>query len=60
MASKGLVMHITNALGQYFLIPAPTSDITLRLIDNKSSRLIPGFLGTPAVTITTSESFIAE
>ena len=53
-------MQITNALGQYFFIPAPTSDITFKLMDNKSSRLIPGFLGTPAVTITTSESFIAE
>ena len=33
---------------------------TFKLIDNKSSLLIPGFLGTPAVTITTSESFMAE
>ena len=60
IASRGLVMQITNAFGAYFFIPLPTSDITFKLIDNKSSLLIPGFLGTPAVTITTSEPLIAE
>ena len=53
-------MQITKALGAYFFMPAPTSDITFKFIDNKSSLLIPGFRGTPAVTITTSASLIAE
>ena len=48
-------MQITKAFGQYFLMPAPTWRITLVLMPIKSSRLIPGLRGTPAVTITTSE-----
>ena len=54
IASSGLVMQITNAFGAYFLMPAPTWPITLRLISSRSSRLIPGLRGIPAVTITTS------
>ncbi len=59
MASSGLVMQITKALGAYFLMPEPTCSITLRLMSSKSSRLMPGLRGTPAVTMHTSASAIA-
>ena len=39
---------------------APTWAITLRLMPSKSSRLMPGLRGTPAVTITTSAPAIAS
>jgi hypothetical protein len=42
IASSGLVMQMTNALGAYFLMPAPTCSITLRLMPSRSSRLMPG------------------
>src|SRR6266702_6227138 len=48
MASSGLVMQMTKALGAYFLMPAPTCSITLMLMLKRSSRLIPGLRGTPA------------
>ena len=54
MASSGLVMTMTKALGAYFLMPAPACSITLRLIESRSSRLMPGFRGTPAVMMMTS------
>ena len=57
MASRGLVTQMTKASGAYLRKPAPTCSMTLRLISSRSSRLMPGFLGTPAVTITTSASF---
>ena len=53
MASSGLVMQMTKALGAYFLMPAPTCSITLMLMPNRSSRLMPGLRGTPAVTMQT-------
>jgi len=59
MASRGFVMQITKASGAYCLMPWPTASITLRLMPMRSSRLMPGFLGTPAVTITTSAPSIA-
>ncbi len=54
IASSGLVMQMTKASGAYLAMPAPTCSITLRLISSRSSRLMPGLRGTPAVTITTS------
>ena len=51
MASSGLVMQMTKALGAYFLMPEPTCSITLRLMPRRSSRLMPGLRGTPAVTM---------
>ena len=54
MASSGLVMQMTKASGAYCLMPAPTASITLRLMPSRSSRLMPGLRGTPAVTMTTS------
>ena len=54
MASSGLVMQITKAFGAYFLMPAPTWSMTLRLMPSRSSRLMPGLRGTPAVTMHTS------
>ncbi len=60
MASSGLVMQMTKASGAYFLMPAPTCSITFRLISSRSSRLMPGLRGTPAVTMTTSAPEIAS
>jgi hypothetical protein len=54
IASSGLVMQMTKALGAYLRMPAPTCSMTLRLTPIRSSRLMPGFLGTPAVTMQTS------
>ena len=56
MASSGLVTQMTKASGAYLRKPAPTCSMTLRLISMRSSRLMPGLRGMPAVTITTSES----
>ncbi len=56
MASSGLVMQITKALDAYFLMPEPTCPITFRLISSRSSRLMPGLRGTPAVTMQTSHA----
>ncbi len=53
MASSGLVMQMTKALGAYFLMPAPTCSMTFRLMPSRSSRLMPGLRGTPAVTMHT-------
>ena len=47
-------MQMMKALGAYFLMPAPTWSITLRLMPSRSSRLMPGLRGTPAVTMHTS------
>ena len=47
-------MQMTKALGAYFLMPAPTWSMTLRLMPSRSSRLMPGLRGTPAVTMQTS------
>ncbi len=59
IASSGLVMQTTKASGACALRPAPTASITLRLMPSRSSRLMPGFLGTPAVTMTTSAPAMA-
>ena len=59
IASRGLVMQITKAFGANLAIPSQTDFITFKLIPNKSSLLIPGFLATPAVTIQMSESSIS-
>jgi hypothetical protein len=53
IASSGLVMQMTKASGAYFLMPAPTCSMTLRLMESRSSRLMPGLRGTPAVTMQT-------
>ncbi len=60
MASSGLVMQMTKAFGAYFFKPAPTCSITLRLMLSKSSRLMPGLRGTPAVTMHTDAPSIAS
>jgi len=59
MASSGLVMQMTKAFGAYFLMPAPTCSMTFRLMPSRSSRLMPGLRGTPAVTMQTSAPAIA-
>ena len=55
IASSGLVTQMTNAFGQFFLIPLPTDSMTDVLMPRRSSRLMPGLRATPAVTMTTSE-----
>ena len=60
MASRGLVMQMTKALGAWVLSPSPTAFITLRLMPSRSSRLMPGLRGTPAVTMQTSAPAIAS
>ena len=54
IASSGLVMQMTKASGAYCLMPSPTAFMTLRLMPSRSSRLMPGLRGTPAVTMMTS------
>ena len=53
-------MHITNAFGEVSLIPSATCLIIFKFVPNKSSLVIPGFLGTPAVIIITSESLVSS
>ncbi len=53
-------MQMTKAFGAYFFRPAPTWSITLRLMPSRSSRLMPGLRGTPAVTMQTSAPSIAS
>ena len=54
MASSGLEITITNAFGHFsFTLPA-TSRMILMFTPRRSSRLMPGLRGTPAVTMTTS------
>ena len=60
ITSSGFVIQITNAFGEYFLIPCATSLIIFKFIPKRSSLLIPGFLGTPAVIIITSEFLISS
>ena len=59
IASSGLVMQMTKAFGALALMPAPTASITFRLMPSRSSRLMPGLRGTPAVTMTTSAPAIS-
>ena len=54
ITSNGFVIQITKALGALVFIPSATCLIIFKLIPNKSSLLIPGFLGTPAVIIITA------
>ena len=60
ITSKGFVIHITKALGDVVLIPCATCFIILRFMPSKSSLVMPGFLGTPAVIIMTSEFFVSS
>ena len=52
-------MTMTKALGAYFLMPAPAWSITLMLMPSRSSRLMPGLRGTPAVMMITSAPSIS-
>ena len=54
IASSGLVMQMTKAFGACALMPSPTAFMTFRLMPSRSSRLMPGLRGTPAVTMHTS------
>ena len=51
---------ITKAFGDVFFMPSPTCLIIFKFIPSKSSLVIPGFLGTPAVIIITSEFFVSS
>ena len=60
ITSKGLVIQITKASGEVFFIPSATCLIIFKLMPKRSSRVIPGFLGTPAVIIITSEFLVSS
>ena len=53
-------MQITNAFGDVSFIPSATCLIIFKLVPSRSSRDIPGFRGTPAVIIITSESLVSS
>jgi len=48
------------AFGDFSTTCPTTVSMIFLLISRRSSRLIPGFRGTPDVTITTSESFVSS
>ena len=52
---QGFAMLITKAPGACVLMLVATSRMILRLISSRSSRLMPGLRGTPAVMMITSE-----
>jgi len=54
MASRGLEMTMTNALGQCCLMPSATLVMIFEFTAMRSSRLMPGLRGSPAVTMHTS------
>ena len=60
MASKGLVMTMTKAPAQCRLTALAMVEMTPALMPIRSSRLMPGLRGTPAVTMTTSAPRIAR
>jgi hypothetical protein len=55
MASSGLDTRITMLSGAYFLMFSLTDLTIFTLVPMRSSRLMPGLRGMPAVTTTTSE-----
>ena len=54
MASSGLVTMMEKALGACCFTPLATLVMILMLVASRSSRVMPGLRGRPAVTITTS------
>ena len=52
-------MTMTKASGQCVLMPSATWAMTPAFLAIRSSRLMPGVRGKPAVTITTSEPAMA-
>ena len=60
ITSSGFVMQITKALGQCAFMPSATWPMTPAFLASRSSRLMPGMRGKPAVTITTSDPAMAE
>ena len=60
MESSGFVITMTNASGACCLIPWATLVMASRFTLIRSSRLIPGLRGTPAVTMHTSAPSMAE
>jgi hypothetical protein len=60
MASSGLLTTMMIAWGLVLLISALTAPTILALVLNKSSRLMPGLRGMPAVMTTTSLSAVAS
>ncbi len=60
MTSSGLVMTMTKAFGAYLPMASPTVLQTPLLMPIRSSRLMPGLRGMPAVTMTTSAPAMTE
>ena len=59
MASRGLETMIRIDSGDCATTFATTSDMILKLVLSRSSRLMPGLRGMPAVMITMSELAVA-
>ena len=59
ITSNGFVMQITKALGEVFYSICNLF-YYFKFIPSKSSLVIPGFLGTPAVIIITSEFLVSS
>jgi hypothetical protein len=59
MASSGFDTMMSTALGECFAAFAAHSRTILELVLRRSSRLMPGLRGIPAVMITTSEFALA-
>ena len=59
MASRGFETTIITQLGEYLATCSATVRTICTLVAIKSSRLIPGLRGIPAVTTTTSESAVS-
>ena len=51
MASSGLLITITVADGEFERMPSATSRMIWRFVLSRSSRLMPGLRGSPAVTM---------
>jgi hypothetical protein len=59
MMSSGFVTTMTVAFGAWRAICSLTPATIFALVLSRSSRVIPGFRGRPAVTTTTSEPAIS-
>ena len=51
---------MSTAFGEYLATSEVTEPTIFMLVNNKSSRLIPGLRGIPAVTTTKSESAVSS
>src|SRR5512133_1558765 len=60
IASSGFEITMTNEFGAYCLMPCATLSMIFEFTPMRSSRLMPGLRGRPAVTTMTSESLMSS